>query len=215
MSGQPTGIPGVVSLQSGAAEARPTSARLVFVDNIRVFLTVLVLLHHLMITYAGTRGWYYKEGQPGFVVGAIGGWFCSINQSYFMGLFLLISAYFVPGSYERKGEWRFFKDRLIRLGIPLALYSWIVNPIFVYLFPPSGLSTQSFWSYFPVKYFQTSPLIGSRPLWFIEVLLIFSLVYIMWRRVRPAVSPQPTGDAPFPANWNVALFALVIAALAF
>ena len=47
-----------------------------------------------------------------------------------MGLFLLISAYFVPGSYDRKGAGRFLKDRLVRLGIPLALYSWVVNPVF-------------------------------------------------------------------------------------
>ena len=37
---------------------------------------------------------------------ALGGWFCAVNQAYFMGLFLLISAYFVPGSYDRKGAGR-------------------------------------------------------------------------------------------------------------
>jgi len=45
-----------------------------------------------------------------------------------MGLFLLISAYFVPGSFDRKGASRFLKDRLIRLGIPMAVYSWVLSP---------------------------------------------------------------------------------------
>jgi hypothetical protein len=46
---------------------RPTSAivdvkakattRLLFIDNIRVFLTILVILQHLMVTYAGTGRW--------------------------------------------------------------------------------------------------------------------------------------------------------------
>ena len=50
--------------QPMAAEARSSiGSRLLFVDNIRVFLTILVILHHLMITYAGTGRWYYNEGR--------------------------------------------------------------------------------------------------------------------------------------------------------
>jgi len=98
-------------------------------------LTILVVLFHLMITYAGTGSWYYTEGREDFVTGALGAWFLTVNQAYFMGLFLLISAYFVPGSYDRKGAGRFLKDRLIRLGIPLALYSLIIRPLLAYLDP--------------------------------------------------------------------------------
>ena len=112
---------------------RQGASRLLFVDDIRVFLTILVLLHHLMVIYAGTGNWSYQEGGQDDVIEALGGWFCAVNQAYFMGLFLLISAYFVPGSYDRKGAGRFLKDRLIRLGIPLALYSWVINPVFVYV----------------------------------------------------------------------------------
>src|SRR5512144_1132614 len=40
------------------AQARPRAAgRLLFIDNLRVFLTLLVILFHLMITYAGTGSW--------------------------------------------------------------------------------------------------------------------------------------------------------------
>jgi glucans biosynthesis protein C len=91
-----------------------TSTRLLFVDNIRVLLTVLVVLFHLMITYAGTGDWYYMEGREDTITGALGAWFLAVNQAYFMGLFLLISAYLMPGSYDRKGAARFLKDRLIR-----------------------------------------------------------------------------------------------------
>ena len=119
-----TTAPEKVRPDSAPADAQPkTVGRLFFIDNIRVFLTILVLLHHLMIVYAHSGDWIYTEGQPDFVASALGSWFCATNQAYFMGLFLLISAYFVPGSYDRKGAWTFFKDRLIRLGIPLALYS--------------------------------------------------------------------------------------------
>ena len=114
--------------------ARPAAAgRLFFVDNIRVFLTILVLLHHLMVIYAGAGSWLYNEGRQDEITRALGAWVCAVNQGYFMGLFLLISAYFVPGAYDRKGGRRFLADRLIRLGIPLVIYGWIIRPLFIYL----------------------------------------------------------------------------------
>jgi glucans biosynthesis protein C len=194
---------------------RKGTGRLLFVDDIRVFLTILVLLHHLMIIYAGTGNWPYTEGMQdaskamqGDVSEALGGWFCAVNQAYFMGLFLLISAYFVPGSYDRKGAGRFLKDRLIRLGIPLALFSWVINPVFVYVVYYRSID-KPFWRFFPAEYFRGG-LIGQGPLWFIEVLLIFSLVYVLYRllvRSRPANPPK---ESRFPTNRTIVLFAALL-----
>ncbi len=185
-----------------------TGSRLLFIDNMRVMLTIQVLLFHLMIIYAGTGSWLYTEGREDFVTGALGAWFITVSQAYFMGLFLLISAYFVPGSYDRKGAGRFLKDRLIRLGIPMAFYSWILSPMVVYLVlrVKEGLSLP-WWHYLPgLKY---EAVIGSGPLWFVETLLIFSVVYAAWRltRSRPATT---TVDARFPGNGVIALFALLL-----
>jgi glucan biosynthesis protein C len=205
--------------QPVAAEARASvGSRLLFVDNIRVFLTILVILHHLMITYAGTGLWYYNEGRDDVITRLVGGWFCSVNQAYFMGLFLLISAYFVPGSYDRKGAGRFVKDRLIRLGIPLAVFSWVLHPLFVY----GGLVLaydlrMSFWGFITTEYFAKygQPVIGAGPLWFVETLLIFSLLYVLWRlvfRSRPADSAL---EARFPTSGAIALFALLLGVAGF
>jgi glucan biosynthesis protein C len=104
------------------AEAKSKEiSRLLFIDNIRVYLTVLVLLHHLMIIYAGTGGWIWTEGRQDVVTNALGGWFCATNQAYFMGLFLLISAYFVPESYDRKGVLTITGDSFIIINYQLSL----------------------------------------------------------------------------------------------
>lgn len=190
------------------------TARLLFVDNIRVFLTILVLLHHLMIIYSGTGDFYYREGRQDAVVEAIGGWFNAVNQSYFMGLFLLISAYFVPGSYDRKGAGRFLKDRLMRLGIPLALFSWMINPLFVYWFLYQDIR-KPFWDFFPGDYFGKGSLIGQGPLWFVEVLLIFSLVYVVWRVFTRSRLADPVKEARFPGIGAIALFALLLGLVTF
>ncbi len=200
------------------AEAKPKAAsRLFFIDNIRVYLTILVLLHHLMITYAGTGNFYYTEGRQDLGTRLFGSFFCAMDQAYFMGLFLLVAAYFVPGSFDRKGAWRFIKDRLIRLGIPLAVFSWVINPLFIYTGLVLSQNLQiPFWSYFPGEYFKTEPLIGAGPLWFVETLLIFTLVYALWRLVAPsrAVDASPLQEAPtktsFPSNRAIAIFALLL-----
>jgi glucan biosynthesis protein C len=179
-------------------------------------LTILVVLFHLMITYGGTGSWYYTEGREDFVTGALGAWFLTVNQAYFMGMFLLISAYFVPGSYDRKGASRFLKDRLIRLGIPLALYSWIIRPLLAYLDPvtfPDG--RPAFWSFITGNYFKNEAVFGAGPLWFIEILLIFSVLYVLWRllaRPRPA---QAAVESRVPGNVFIALFALLLGVAGF
>jgi len=203
------------TIKTTVAVKTRAAGRLFFIDNIRVLLTIQVLLFHLMIIYAGTGSWFYEEGREDFITGALGAWFVTVSQAYFMGLFLLISAYFVPGAYDRKGPGRFLKDRLIRLGIrlgiPLALYSWILRPPLVYLYLRSvqGLRL-SWWHYFPGEYFRSNAVLGAGPLWFVETLLIFTVLYVVWRILTGRSLASPIMDTRFPSKISIALFALLL-----
>jgi glucan biosynthesis protein C len=193
-----------------------STTRMLFIDNIRVYLTILVILHHLMITYSGAGSWMYFENRADLATEVVGSIFTTVNQTYFMGLFLLISAYFVPGSYERKGAWLFLKDRLLRLGIPLVVYSWIIHPLlyFGYLRTVEGMQI-SFWQFFPSVYFGSGYLIGQGPLWFVETLLIFTLVYVAIRKLFPPRSTQPVTESSFPSSITIILFALLVGLITF
>jgi glucan biosynthesis protein C len=202
---------------SAAADVQSrATTRLLFVDNIRVLLTALVILFHLMITYAGGGSWYYTEGREDLITSALGIWFLGVTQAYFMGLFLLISAYFVPGSYDRKGAGGFLKDRLVRLGIPLVLYSWVIRFLLMYLDPVKFPGPRpSLWRFLVGHYLREETILGSGPLWFIEVLLIFSALYVLWRllaRPRPDV---PLEKARFPGNVSIATLALLLGGVTF
>jgi glucan biosynthesis protein C len=194
-----------------AAVQVKAAGRLLFIDNIRVLLTIQVLLFHLMIIYAGVGSWFYEEGREDFITGALGAWFVAVSQAFFMGLFLLVSAHFVPGAYDRKGPGRFLKDRLIRLGIPLAVYSWILRPPLVYLYLRSvqGLRL-SWWRYFPGEYFKSNAVLGSGALWFVETLLIFTVLYVVWRLLSGRGTVGSAAETRFPSNLSIALFALLL-----
>ena len=187
------------------------AGRLLFIDNIRVLLTIQVLLFHLMIIYAGVGSWFYEEGRQDFVTGALGAWFVAGSQAFFMGLFLLVSAYFVPGAYDRKGPGRFLKDRLVRLGIPLAVYSWILRPLLVYLYLRFVQGQRwPWWRYFTGEYFRSNAVLGAGPLWFVETLLIFTVLYVLWRLLSGRRTANPPVETQFPSNISVAIFALLL-----
>lgn len=193
------------------APAKATS-RLLFVDNIRIFLTMLVIAHHLMVIYAGSGSWIYYDGRQDDITSALGGWFCAVNQAYFMGLFLFIAAYFVPGSYDRKGPSRFLVDRLIRLGIPLAFYSWGLRPLLLYLGTSPG---SSLWRWYTHEYFRDYGIIGGGPMWFIETLFVFSILYVFGRLLARPQREASEHPASFPGNGTIALLALLLGAASF
>lgn len=92
--------------------------RITYIDNLRIFLIGLVVLHHLSITYGAPGGWYYFEGQAGPIASVILTLFVAANQSFFMGLLFFISAYFTNSSYRKNDAKLFLQKRIIRLGIP-------------------------------------------------------------------------------------------------
>ncbi len=168
-------------------QARVQAAgRLLFMDNLRVFLTILVVLHHLAITYGASGSWFYRERPTTELAGTLLSLLTLLDHFYFMGLFFLIAGYFVPGALDRKGPIQFLKDRLVRLGIPLVAYSFLISPFVLYI-----KGTQEGWwagslGQFVLRYWRElwfSP----GPLWFVEALLIFSLAYVLGRAILSRV----------------------------
>ncbi|MBP1932209.1 acyltransferase family protein [Ammoniphilus resinae] len=154
--------------------------RLYYLDYLRVLLTVLVILHHTAIAYGAGGSWIYVDVDQSELTftGILLTLFTAINQSFFMGLFFFLSGYFTPGSYDRKGARVFLMDRLIRLGIPLLFYVFILGPIISYV-------AQSRDSMTLLNYYKTEVLtfhtIHIGPLWFVEALLLFAVIYVLIR----------------------------------
>lgn len=157
------------------------SQHLYFVDHVRVAMTILVILVHLALTYGAVGPWYYQEAVPDdSVTRTVLTLFVLVNQAFFMGLFFLISAYFVPRSFDRKGPRAFVKDRLIRLGIPLLVYMIFLNPLAMlgYRFSSQDgnwIVSLPYWQFYIVS-------MTPGPLWFVQALLLFTLVYALWRK---------------------------------
>lgn len=156
-------------------EHAPT-ARSVYIDNLRVFLTMLVVAHHAAQPYGPTGGaWPIFNPERAAILGP----FFAVNAAFFMGLFFLISGYLLPAAYDRKGPRQFLIARFQRLGLPLLFFSLVVFPwVLYYLTAQSG----SFWDFIAQAYIR--PLtIEVAHLWFLAHLLFYAVCYALWRQI--------------------------------
>jgi hypothetical protein len=90
-----------VQLDPAAAAAVPKKAsrpRTFYVDWLRAFLTVLVVVHHCITAYQSSYAWAAKRGDTALWL--LSQLFVSANQAYFMTLFFFLSGLYVPGSYR-------------------------------------------------------------------------------------------------------------------
>ena len=206
--------------ETTATKVATASGRMMFVDNLRIFLTILVVVFHLAITYGAEGSWFYTERPVSELASIVMTTFIGLCQFFFMGLFFLISGYFIPGSIDRKGSWKYAKDRLVRLGIPLLLFSFLFSPITEYFKAVTVYHNNpgTFWA-FTLNYWRGGDY-ASGPLWFVEVLLVFSLVYALGRvlmsRVKGfAAQTLPASiQKPLTYAWILA-FILIVASLTY
>jgi fucose 4-O-acetylase-like acetyltransferase len=202
-----------------------------FIDNLRILLICLVIMVHLSVTYGGAGSWYYKEGQPDELSFALLTLHNATVQAFSMGLFFLIAGYFTPVSYDRKGPWRFLRDRLMCLGVPLLFYDFIINPLLAYplIQVRAWEFNRSYREYLTMYY--RSFHIGTGPLWFVEALLIFAFIYVFWRLLKNPVrnnlercsisNGTKSSAAPshrnqkFPGNKAIVLFSFALGFVSF
>lgn len=180
-------------------------ARLIFIDNLRWVMIVLVITMHAAVTYSNLGRWYYNEHavltlptRLFFIV-----WQTSL-QAFFMGLLFFIAGYFTPPAFDRKGPARFLRDRAIRLGIPSLLYMFVIAPLTIYYLLPAKAIRPAFPHWW--LHYARDPDTG--PLWFCVALLIFCPIYAL---IRGLAGKSIRARQWLPADRQVLLFIVVMA----
>jgi glucan biosynthesis protein C len=198
-----------------AAPARPAAARLIFIDNIRWVMIMLVLSMHAAVTYSGHGSWYVKEPvKLGFAQALTFVTYQVFLQSFFMGFLFFLAGYFVPGAFDKKGAARFIRDRAYRLGLPSLLFMLVIHTLTCYYVARVWNTDQGFFGAYGRYMLSGEVLSGTGPLWFCVALLFFNGVYAAWRVViGPAARPARVKS--FPRSAEIAAFIGVIAVCTF
>jgi peptidoglycan/LPS O-acetylase OafA/YrhL len=179
--------------------------RLFYLDNLKVLLIVLVVMHHAGQPYGPGGDWPIAPEPLSEINLLVMSLFFVVNSAFFMGLFFMISAYFLPGSFDRKGPAQFVNDRLIRLGVPTIVGVLGIIPVMVYLLGTQGMSFFDF-------YLNNLDDLSLGWLWFLAMLLVFAVCYVALRMASKSTKPKVTG---FPGTASILAFAGVMALLTF
>jgi len=189
----------------------PPGERLAYLDNLKAFLIAGIIAAHAFMGYSEFGSWTYQDIQEVtlsevtetiFVVAAV-----SLGALFLMGLFFLLSGLMAQDSLARKGPRRFATDRLLRFGLPFALYTLAIWPVLEWALLEPHFHRGSYWAWFT----DDDPYLDNGPMWFVGVLLLFSLVLAAWRRYRPST---PAGGELLRARWMVPA-ALAVGVLTF
>lgn len=192
------------------SETLVVSTHYFYLDNIRSFSIIVVICLHAAISLLefNDLGVLKTISTSTWEILALG-WFVAISQIVTMGIMFFVAGFFTPASFDNKGAGLFLKDRLIRLGIPLIVFDLFIFPIMAYLRQSVIQGSEISFSGFIHDYSSFNNGLGAGPIWFIEHLLIFSLIYALWRSVFH--QPVERGERKVPGGREIVRFILVIA----
>ena len=153
-----------------------------FIDNLRWFTVVLVLIYHV----------FYNFNAQG-VFGGIGGfrehqWWdtvCTVLYPWFMPLMFVLAGASSRYALKHRTAKEFRQERARKLLVPstlgLLIFGWVLG--FVNMKAGGGAMPEGL--PFAVKFF-IGVISGTGPLWFIQDLYIFSLLLFVVRKVLDA-----------------------------
>jgi surface polysaccharide O-acyltransferase-like enzyme len=204
--------------REGPVHARARGRRVAYLDNLKLLMVAVIIAGHGALAYGDLESaWPYQDVQE-VRLAAVSNVALSVvvipAALFAMGLFFLISGLVTAGSVSRKGPRTFARDRAIRLGVPLVVWTLVIWPGSIWAAELAAGETHSYWWLFT----HLDPVLDTGPMWFVEVLLIYSLAYAAWRHWRPrrAVGEDPgvvsSRSVPLSGRRLVALAAAISAA---
>ncbi|MET9312772.1 acyltransferase [Kribbella sp. NPDC003505] len=167
-----------------AEVTRWASARLRYVDNLKVILIAAIIVGHAVSGYGELDWWAYADQRETTlspvtqaIVLAVGGPFAML----LIPVLFLVAGLMTPPSLARKHPGPYVRDRLLRLGIVFAVYVLVLLPLTMYVLEHwIGTDTGSYWS----SYFGAEKTLDTGTLWFVGDLLLFTLAYTGWTVAR-------------------------------
>jgi surface polysaccharide O-acyltransferase-like enzyme len=178
---------------SAIIDLRKVTGRKVEFDYLRAFVITLVLFVHSALAYttsafinfenpiATTSPVVNEQRWIGFDL------IVALNETFLMPLLFFVSGIFVWQSLARKGAWKYFGDRLKRLGLPFIIGVFFLIPLAYYpaqlevgLITEKNTSYGVFWLGMVRSGFGTAG-----PLWFLWLLLAFNCLSTLLYRVAP------------------------------
>lgn len=157
--------------------------RIEFMDNIRNFVILLVLVYHSAAAYSIITPHWIVHDTHSFLADFIR----ELFDVFMMPVLFFIAGYFALSSLEKKGAWKFLKDKVKQLLAPWVMAVFIVLPLGLYDQPVKPI--RPFWKYwlsylnsFQIRLRFTETPVGPTTqaiYWFISLLFVFFFIFVL------------------------------------
>lgn len=157
--------------------------RIYFLDNLRTFLILLVVVIHSGLVYEQVlqNTWIVVDSAKADSIGLIRMYL----DLFVMFTIFFISGYFIPASVKKQSPLNFIKSKFKRIILPWFIAVVTLIPAYKFIFLYSrGLPQEVWYSYFHIfersgsdlSVFSNNPV--QNWLWFLPVLFVFQLIYL-------------------------------------
>jgi glucans biosynthesis protein C len=179
---------------TSAPGARSMSRTSVALNNLRGIVILIVLGFHSALAYVSWvnaptvdfdsppyawRAFPIVDGHRFFGLDL----FCAWQDVYLMSFMFFLSGLFVWPSLERKKDWPFLRDRVLRLGIPYVFGILVVIPVAVYPAYAVSAVDPSVSTYWHALW--ALPFWPNGPLWFLWQLLLLNIIAALVHFIAP------------------------------
>jgi glucans biosynthesis protein C len=181
--------------------------RLYFLDNLRAFIVLLVIVFHVAMGYTtwNLEWWYVNDSQKNLFFDL----FILETDVYIMPIMFFIAGYFAVPLLLKKGAIVFWQEKIRRIVFPWIAGVLLIAPLIAYsavfsraITPPDYLS---FWkNQFFGAYYQQAHY------WFLGILTLFFLLFTIACNLKSVYFKQPP-QVGIPSAAFFPLFALLTA----
>lgn len=167
------------------AEWVHSSERVSYLDNLRLLLLLVVIVHHAAQPYAPTDGdWPVANAERSQLLKPL----LVVNGAFMLAGFFLVAGFLLAAAARRKPLGELARGRLAQLGLPFLFFTLCVfGPIQYADYRAEAQPALGFGAYLLQVYIGQGELVAAH-LWFIANLLVFSLVYLALVALRVPLS---------------------------
>jgi hypothetical protein len=135
----------------GPTVERWAATRQPYLDNLKILLIAAIIAGHAVAGYSELDFWPYAEMKEVALAPATQTVLYAVAAPLTLLLIpvlFLVAGLLTTQSLERKGPGDFVRGRLLRLGMPLAVYVLLLQPLVMYPVHPPGEAPESYWNEF-------------------------------------------------------------------
>ena len=170
--------------------------RLYYLDNLRAFAIILVIVLHAAITYMAVppTWWYVIDSDRSVVLT----WMVLLVDVPIMQVLFFVAGYFAVRSLQRRGPRGFIREKVVRLAIPWVLGVIFLAPLETYMTYVSRGNPTGYLQFWTSDFW--GPMFQQSVYWFLGVLFVEFLVlvyayilparHLLQARELPVVQPR-------------------------